>query len=61
MVRRLKLMWKLALIAVLTPASIFLVLLLALRGTWELQSEYDTLYGFKLVPILELSLANGHR
>ncbi|WP_224362534.1 HAMP domain-containing methyl-accepting chemotaxis protein [Hyalangium versicolor] len=61
MVRRLKLFWKLALIAVLIPASVFLVLVLALRGTWELQSEYDNIYGFKLVPIMALDQANAHR
>ncbi|WP_224245022.1 methyl-accepting chemotaxis protein [Hyalangium gracile] len=57
MVRRLKLFWKLALIAVLIPVSVFLVLSLALRGTWELQSEYDTVYGSMLVPIMALDEA----
>lgn len=61
MVRRLKLLWKLALIAVLTPVSVLLVLLVALRGTWALQSEYDNVYGQRLIPIMALDEANAHR
>jgi methyl-accepting chemotaxis protein len=61
MVRRLKLFWKLALIAVLTPVSVVLVVLVALRGTWALQSEYDHLYNFRHVPVVALEEANAHR
>lgn len=61
MVRRLKLFWKLALIAVLIPASVLVLLIVALRGTWAFQSEYDTLYGFMLLPITELERANARR
>ncbi len=61
MVRRLKLLWKLALIAVLIPVSVFLVLMVALRGTWALQSEYDNVYGLRLIPIMALDEANTHR
>jgi methyl-accepting chemotaxis protein len=61
MVRRLKLFWKLALIAVLTPVSVVLVVLVALRGTWALQSEYDHLYGLRLMSIVALEEANTHR
>jgi methyl-accepting chemotaxis protein len=61
MVRRLKLFWKLALIAVLIPVSVVFVVLVALRGTWALQSDHDHLYGFMLVPIVALEEANAHR
>ncbi|MFL5350118.1 MAG: methyl-accepting chemotaxis protein [Hyalangium sp.] len=61
MVRRLKLLWKLALIAVLIPVSVFLVLMVALRGTWALQSEYDNVYGLRLIPIMALDEGNAHR
>ncbi len=61
MVRRLKLFWKLALIAVLTPVSVVLVVLMALRGTGVLQSEYDTLYGQRFVSVVALEEANTHR
>jgi methyl-accepting chemotaxis protein len=60
MVRRLKLLWKLALIAVLIPVSVCLVQMVALRGTWVLQSEYDTVYG-KLAAIMALDEANLRR
>lgn len=61
MVRRLKLFWKLALIAVLIPVSVVFVVLVALRGTWALQSDHDNLYGFMLMPIVALEEANSHR
>jgi len=61
MVRRLKLFWKLALIAVLIPVSVVLVVLVALRGTWALQSDHDNMYDFMLVPLVALEEANAHR
>src|SRR5262245_13987691 len=61
MVRRLKLFWKLALIAVLIPLSVVLVVLVALRGTWALQTDHDNLYGNMLLPIVALEEANSHR
>jgi methyl-accepting chemotaxis protein len=61
MVRRLKLFWKLALIAVLTPVSVLLVVLVALRGTWALQAEYDSLYGRRFTSVMALEDANTHR
>jgi methyl-accepting chemotaxis protein len=61
MVRRLKLFWKLALIAVLIPASVLVVLIVAMRGTWALQAEYDNLFGLMLVPMTELERANARR
>ena len=61
MVRRLKLFWKLALIAVLTPVSVVLVVLVALQGTWALQSEYDHLYGQRYLSVVALEEANAHR
>jgi methyl-accepting chemotaxis protein len=61
MVRRLKLFWKLALIAVLIPVSVLLVTLVALRGTQAFQSAYDNLYDYRLIPMLELAQGNTHR
>ncbi|MDY7232379.1 HAMP domain-containing methyl-accepting chemotaxis protein [Hyalangium rubrum] len=61
MVRRLKLFWKLALIALLIPVSVIAMTLVALGGTGTLKSEYETLYSFMLLPILGLEEGNLHR
>ncbi len=60
-IRNLKLFWKFALLAALTPLAIVTVALLALRGTTQLKYEYDSLYGFMLIPIMGLDEANLHR
>ncbi|SEL37703.1 methyl-accepting chemotaxis protein [Stigmatella aurantiaca] len=57
-VHRLKLFWKLALIALLIPASISAMLIVALLGTGSLKAEYDNLYGFMLLPVMTLD--QGH-
>jgi methyl-accepting chemotaxis protein len=61
MVRRLKLFRKLALIALLIPVSVVAMTLVALWGTGKLKSEYDTLYTFKLLPLVALEEANTRR
>jgi methyl-accepting chemotaxis protein len=61
MVRRLKLFWKLALIALLIPVSVVSMTLVALWGTGTLKSEYDTLYEFRLEPLVKLQEGNARR
>jgi methyl-accepting chemotaxis protein len=61
MVRRLKLFRKLALIALLIPVSVVCMTLVALWGTGTLKSEYDTLYSFKLMPLVALQEGNTRR
>jgi methyl-accepting chemotaxis protein len=61
MIRSLKLFWKLALIAAMTPLSVVLVAILAMRGTGQLKYQYDNLYGFMLIPIMALDNANLER
>ncbi|HLL01824.1 MAG TPA: methyl-accepting chemotaxis protein [Myxococcaceae bacterium] len=61
MVRRLKLFWKLALIALLIPVSVVSMTLVALWGTGELKSEYDTLYEYRLLPLAALHEVNTRR
>jgi methyl-accepting chemotaxis protein len=61
MLRRLKLFWKLTLIAVLIPVSVGAMMFMALRGTGTLQAEYDTLYGLMHLPIMALQEADTRR
>jgi methyl-accepting chemotaxis protein len=61
MVRRLKLFWKLALIALLIPVSVVSMTLVALWGTGTLKAEYDTLYEHRLKPLARLQAGNVHR
>ncbi len=61
MIRRLKLFWKLSLIAMLIPISIGVGMLVSLHGTRKLKSEYDKLYGIMLIPLMELDEANTRR
>ncbi len=61
MIRRLKLSRKLALIAVLIPVSVIAMTAVALAGTRALRTEYETLYGFMLIPNTALEKANAHR
>ena len=60
MLTNLKLFWKLALIAVLTPVMVAIVAGIALQGTATLKSEYDNLYSFMLIPIMRLDEGNLH-
>lgn len=61
LIRNLRLLWKFVLLALTTPLAIAVVALLALRGTAQLKYEYDNLYGFMLIPIMELDQANLSR
>ena len=61
MFRNLKLFGKFALIAVLTPLAVAVVAYVALSGTAKLKFEFDNLYGFMLLPIMDLDQANLHR
>ena len=46
MIRRLKLFWKLSLIAALIPISVVAGMAVSLQGASQLEAEYDTLYRF---------------
>jgi methyl-accepting chemotaxis protein len=61
LIRNLSLLRKFVLLASITPLSIVLVAVLALRGTSQLKYEYDNLYGFMLIPIMALDEANLER
>ncbi len=69
MFRNLKLFGKFTLIAVLTPLAVILIAGVALTGAGAikrdgidvLKYEFDNLYGFMLLPIMDLDEANLHR
>ncbi|HXK20102.1 MAG TPA: methyl-accepting chemotaxis protein [Polyangiaceae bacterium] len=61
MIRNLSLFWKFVLLAAVTPLSVIIVAILALRGSGQLKYEYDNLYGFMLIPIMALENANLER
>jgi methyl-accepting chemotaxis protein len=56
--RKLPLFWKLALLALITPLSIAIESLWVSAGTGRLKTEFDNLYGFMLLPIMDLDRAN---
>jgi methyl-accepting chemotaxis protein len=60
-IKNLSLLWKFVLLASITPLSVVVVALLALRGSGQLKNEYDNLYGFMLIPIMALEDANLER
>jgi methyl-accepting chemotaxis protein len=60
-IKNLSLLWKFVLLASITPLSVIVVALFALRGTGQLKYEYDNLYGFMLIPIVALDNANLER
>ena len=59
--RNLKLIWKLMLVAAITPLAVSGLTAAALTGFGRLQAEYDNLYGFMLIPIINLDQANLER
>ncbi len=69
MFRNLKLLGKFALIAVLTPIAVILIAGVALLGAGDikrdgidvLKYQFDNLYGFMLLPIMDLDEANLRR
>lgn len=54
MLQRIGLFWKLALLAVLTPLALGGLVWIALQGSGQLKYQYDNLYGFMLLPILDI-------
>ena len=60
MIANLKMTMKFILLAVLIPISAGVVALIALRGTEKLKYEYDNLYGFMLLPIMDIDQGNLH-
>jgi methyl-accepting chemotaxis protein len=61
MIRRLKLFWKLSLLAVLIPLTVGVGLAVSLHGARQLEAEYDKLHGFMFLPIMALDEANTRR
>ncbi len=56
--RNIKLFWKFAILALMIPVTVGIVAGIALNGTSKLKYEYDNLYGFMLIPIMNLDEAN---
>ena len=61
MIHNLKLFWKLSILATIIPISIIIMATIALNKTNVLKYEYDNLYGFMLIPLLELDKGNLQR
>lgn len=61
MIRNLKLFWKFALLALMTPIAITAIASITLSQMNTLKYEYDNLYGFMLIPLLEVDKGNLHR
>jgi methyl-accepting chemotaxis protein len=60
MIHRLRLFWKLALIAVATPLAVLVLAFVGLTGSGQLKYQYDNLYGFMLLPIVDINRALLH-
>ncbi|HEX2979059.1 MAG TPA: methyl-accepting chemotaxis protein [Anaerolineaceae bacterium] len=60
MLQHLKMFWKLILIAILTPIAVIAVAGIAIDRTGALKYEYDNLYGFMLMPIVDLDQGKLH-
>ena len=60
-IHNLKLFWKFALLALMTPITITIIASIAFQKTNTLKYEYDNLYGFMLIPLLDIDLGNLHR
>jgi len=60
MFRNLKLFKKLALLALMIPLASAIMAGFALTETGNLKYEYDNLYGFMLIPIMDLDQAHLH-
>jgi methyl-accepting chemotaxis protein len=61
MIRRLKLFWKLSLLAALIPLSVGVGMAVSLHGVRQLGAEYDNLYGLMRLPLMALDEANTRR
>jgi methyl-accepting chemotaxis protein len=60
MLSYIKFFWKMMLLAALTPIAVTVIATLALHQTSLLKYEFDNLYGFMLIPIMNLDEANLH-
>lgn len=58
MFRNLKLFWKMMILAFMVPFAVVTTAGIAFKGTDKLKAEYDNLYGFMLIPIVNLDEAN---
>ena len=61
MIRNVKLFWKFILMALMIPLTIIIIAGTALNKTNTLKYEYDNLYSFMLIPLLEVDKGNLHR
>jgi methyl-accepting chemotaxis protein len=60
MLKNVKFFWKMMVLAILTPVAVTVIAVIALIQTNALKSEFDNLYGFMLIPIMNLDQANLH-
>src|SRR5690349_22360815 len=60
MLRNMKFFWKMMVFAAITPIAVIVIAMIALTQTNLLKYEFDNLYGFMLVPIMNLDEANLH-
>ncbi len=61
MIRHLKLFWKFAILGLMVPISIAIIAGTALNKMDILKYEYDNLYGFMLIPLLDVDKGNLYR
>ena len=54
----LTLVRKIVLLAMMVPVAVAISAVISLQGSGQLKSQYDNLYGFMLVPIMNLDQAN---
>ena len=60
MLKNVKFFWKIVILAAITPISVTAIATIALTQTNSLKYEFDNLYGFMLIPIMNLDEANLH-
>jgi len=61
MIHNIKLFWKFILMALMIPITITIIASITLNKTNTLKYEYDNLYGFMLIPLLDIDKGNLHR
>jgi len=60
MLKNVKFFWKIMVLAAITPVAVTAIAVIALNQTNSLKYEFDNLYGFMLIPIMNLDEANLH-
>jgi len=60
MLRNIKFFWKMMILALITLLSVAVIATIAITQTGLLKYEFDNLYGFMLIPIMNLDEANLH-